>query len=71
MDDADRAEERIEMELQRSIDAVVHRPHEEQMIDGDQVLCTECWSPIPQARLEAVPGASRCVNCQDINERYS
>ena len=26
-------------------------------------LCSECDNPIPAARLKAMPGATRCVNC--------
>lgn len=71
MDIVDKAEISIEQSLQRSIDAVVKQPHEEQSIsdDGD-VLCTECWIVIPPMRLEAVPHATRCIHCQDLNERF-
>lgn len=70
MDDADRAEIRIEQDRQRSIDAVIHRPKEKQVVEDGEVLCTECWSPIPLQRLEALPNATRCVRCQDINEAF-
>ena len=29
----------------------------------EPVLCTFCGKPIPQARLEALPGATACVEC--------
>lgn len=71
MDIVDKAGIRIEQDLQRSIDAVVQRPTEKQVRDEDgDVLCTECWTPIPIERLIALPQATRCVQCQDLNERY-
>lgn len=38
--------------------------------EGVGHLCKDCSEPIPKARLEAVPGAIRCVECQsDIDRR--
>lgn len=31
--------------------------------------CIDCGKPIPAARLEAVPGALRCVKCQHLFEQ--
>lgn len=31
--------------------------------------CVDCGEPIPAARLEAVPEAMRCVECQHIFEK--
>ena len=36
--------------------------------DPDRV-CEECGAPIGARRLELVPGATRCVDCQEIAER--
>lgn len=33
------------------------------------VVCEVCRKPIPDERLQAVPGAKRCVACQDAEER--
>ena len=30
--------------------------------------CCECGEPIPEARRDAVPGVSLCIDCQRINE---
>ncbi len=32
------------------------------------VLCEGCRKPIPPERLEALPGARRCVACQSVSE---
>jgi phage/conjugal plasmid C-4 type zinc finger TraR family protein len=32
-------------------------------------VCSGCGAPIPEARLEAVPGAVRCVVCQIQHEQ--
>lgn len=40
------------------IDAAVAR-----VADGTYGTCLDCGQPIPQARLEARPVASRCVRC--------
>ncbi len=31
-------------------------------------ICEDCGKPIPAKRLEAIPGATRCVKCQEIYE---
>jgi len=31
--------------------------------------CAECGDEIPEARRVAVPGCSRCTDCQDLRER--
>ncbi|GAA1800628.1 TraR/DksA family transcriptional regulator [Actinomadura chokoriensis] len=32
--------------------------------DGTYGLCEDCRKPIPEGRLEIIPYARRCVNCQ-------
>ncbi|HEY3696520.1 TraR/DksA C4-type zinc finger protein [Phenylobacterium sp.] len=32
-------------------------------------LCLDCADPIDEARLHAVPGAGRCIHCQEARER--
>ncbi|HIF3212056.1 TPA: TraR/DksA C4-type zinc finger protein [Salmonella enterica] len=32
--------------------------------------CCDCSAPIPERRREAVPGVSRCVDCQSILEYF-
>lgn len=31
--------------------------------------CLQCGEPIPAARIAAVPGVQRCVDCQSVRER--
>lgn len=35
-------------------------------VDGN---CQDCGDDIGQARLAALPGASRCVSCQTVHEK--
>lgn len=35
----------------------------EKIEDGSYGTCTECGKPIPVARLDALPSATRCVDC--------
>jgi len=39
-----------------------------QSIPADSV-CIVCDEPIPAARLAAMPGCTRCIDCQTIFER--
>ena len=32
-------------------------------------MCVDCEEPIAAKRLQAVPWAERCVNCQEAHER--
>jgi phage/conjugal plasmid C-4 type zinc finger TraR family protein len=34
-------------------------------------ICIDCDKPIPEARRRAVPGCTRCINCQTEFERRS
>lgn len=36
---------------------------------GTYSICTDCAEKIPTARLRAKPEATRCVQCQIVNER--
>lgn len=38
---------------------------------GGYGICSDCDKPIPQARLRAVPEATRCVHCQHEREQRS
>lgn len=37
--------------------------------EGAFGLCVECGEPVQKKRLEAVPWARHCVNCQDLQEK--
>jgi DnaK suppressor protein len=36
---------------------------------GTYGQCTDCGSPIPTLRLQALPEASRCITCQERSEQ--
>ena len=37
---------------------------------GEYGLCTDCGAPSGQARLNVVPEASHCIDCQEVAERH-
>lgn len=37
--------------------------------EGTYGTCEDCGEPIPEARLRAVPGAIRCICCQEQEDR--
>ena len=37
---------------------------------GDYGICENCEQPIPPKRLQAVPWATLCVNCQSLLENH-
>lgn len=44
---------------------------ENRLATGDYGRCVDCGEAIGFARLEAQPAASRCVRCQEIEEKRS
>lgn len=48
-----------------AIDAALER-----IRDGSYGVCDTCDKPIPVARLQALPYATRCINCQREEERF-
>lgn len=69
MDDADRAQidiERADRTLQTALRARRTTPQDRSAVLVD---CCDCGEPIPPARLGAVPGAYRCIDCQADAER--
>lgn len=59
MDFADRAQEQGEQSLRQSLrERVVYRGESE-------IHCRDCGEEIPERRRRAVPGCTRCVDCQE------
>ena len=53
-----------ERDLVKRIDAAIDR------IDaGDYGVCVHCGKKVQMARLEAVPWARHCVDCQELQDR--
>ena len=51
-------------------EAVDQIEEEVEVDDEERTLCNSCESPIPAARLEAVPGTRYCVSCAEkLQER--
>lgn len=61
-DIADKAQSQIDTALTAALsNAAVYR--------GKSALyCCQCSDPIPQARRDAVPGVSLCIDCQQEEE---
>ncbi|WP_140919138.1 TraR/DksA family transcriptional regulator [Limnobaculum xujianqingii] len=64
MDDIDRA---AELELQQQERALEARKQSIPAGTGYS-HCFGCDNPIPEARRKAIPGVTRCVDCQQIHE---
>lgn len=65
-DSMDMAQAHADELLARNIASVVNRP-----VYVTASFCEDCDAPIPEERRRAVWGVTRCVNCQDMAERYS
>jgi len=37
-------------------------------VDDSAVECIDCFEDIPQARREAKPGCTRCIDCQELHD---
>lgn len=35
---------------------------------GTYGICQDCGEPIPEKRMNAVPGATRCIGCQEAHD---
>lgn len=69
MDDADLASVREEEQISRALKAAQQKMTHNTAIPTEPVDCDDCGEEIPRKRLEAVPGATRCITCQGAAER--
>lgn len=67
-DEADRAQVHVDGFLAASLAAATRRPGPAPVIIMGETCCHDCWEPIPQARLDALPGVGLCVECQEERE---
>lgn len=69
------------LSVETNLEVITQIQHERQEMDailaaldriaaGEYGLCTECGAPIGQARLDIVPEASHCIDCQEAAERH-
>lgn len=68
MDDADHAVIREQQNLKRAVHRIQSTLTPRDQASGP-VECEDCGEEIPPRRLEALPGARRCVVCQSAAER--
>ena len=69
-DPLDRASRTSELMIAHSLDAHKNRPKEEPLIIDGVRCCVDCEEPIPVRRIELLPDAVRCVECQEVHEQY-
>lgn len=67
MDDCDLASMREDFFRRRAIDKALGR----NLTLASRTECVECGEPIPEARQKAVPGCTRCIDCQEALERMN
>lgn len=65
MDTADKAQADTEAIEQRIFDHLKSTEKKEGVVS---LFCSACFEPIPEARRQAVPGCSLCVDCQAESE---
>ncbi|MFC0035491.1 TraR/DksA family transcriptional regulator [Cardiobacterium valvarum] len=65
LDPADQADITIE----QTLNAGLAKLHAAASGHG-QAVCADCGEPIPAARRQAFPAAIRCIECQEIFERF-
>ncbi|ACL05249.1 transcriptional regulator, TraR/DksA family [Desulfatibacillum aliphaticivorans] len=63
-DPTDRAQEAAADYTRFSIEAARSRGSQSTLAD-----CQDCGDPIPEARRKAVPGCTRCLDCQETYEQ--
>jgi len=71
--DEHQLEQAQELELRERearVDEARRRPAREQLTINDEIVCRSCYEPIAAARLEVVPDAALCLECQQLYERY-
>lgn len=67
-DETDRAQERDQLIRSSAIAQTVADIRLQALMPG-KLVC-DCGDPISDARLKAVPNATRCVECQSFFEAY-
>lgn len=72
MDDADITQQTTEFYERAAMQSLAKRRETFfQPVPGGRTWreCDDCGKPIPLARMQANPGATRCITCQTIHER--
>jgi phage/conjugal plasmid C-4 type zinc finger TraR family protein len=68
MDDGDHAQTREELARATAL-AVVRQQIAAELSEAGSDDCIDCGDPIPEDRRKALPSATRCVGCQEIEDR--
>lgn len=70
MDDVDRAQEINEAHLADSLAAYRAAGNRLSTQRAARSTCIDCDEDIPEARRKAMPGCTRCVDCQEMLEHW-
>ena len=65
MDDMDYAQQRIDIELERAIEAQKSR---RSVFSEASAWCVECGAEIAPERRQALPGVRTCIGCAEAEE---
>ena len=68
-DEADIAQAINEQHLQDALADHARRTGSRSQTPGPR-LCADCEEPIPEKRRAAVPGCTRCIDCQTLHENW-
>jgi len=69
MDEIDRAQANTEIYEDAAMRSHLARQQYSGGIPAIKGFCEDCYHPIPAARLEANPKATRCIGCQTKAEK--
>jgi len=64
MDFCDEGQKAEALFLAEAMDAARPGTGGDQVIEDGRIVCADCGEAIPAARLAALPGAIRCLECQ-------
>lgn len=69
MDDIDRAQQREQFDREQAIAAAAAPDQAKPLYIDGLPCCCECGAVIPKARLDALPTAARCIECQGVFDK--
>ncbi|NKB37876.1 MAG: TraR/DksA family transcriptional regulator [Gammaproteobacteria bacterium] len=69
MDAVDEAQRYQDLAREEALQNALSRNQGEQLIVEGIVFCHTCHLPLSEARLQAMPTATHCVDCQNIEEK--
>ncbi|EED34077.1 transcriptional regulator, TraR/DksA family [Luminiphilus syltensis NOR5-1B] len=59
----------VQEQIDASLEDEVKRARSQLPTGESASECQDCNRPIPEARRQAIPGVTRCVQCQEAHDR--